>query len=96
MKKPPPFTERLQMPSNVLFRELEGECVLLNLDTESYFGLDDVGTRMWLALTQADSINAALAALQQEFEVEPDRLRRDLEELAVELLEQGLLERSGG
>lgn len=84
------------MPSNVLFRELEGECVILNLDTESYFGLDDVGTRMWLALTRNESISAALDALQEEFDVDPARLRGDLEELLVDLLDQGLLEMPGG
>lgn len=84
------------MPSNVLFRELEGECVILNLDTESYFGLDDVGTRMWLALTRNESIRAALDALQEEFDVDPARLRGDLEELLVDLLDQGLLEMPGG
>ena len=96
MTKSPPVTERLEVPSNVLFRELEGECVILNLDTESYFGLDDVGTRMWLALTQAESISAALDLLQEEFDAEPEQLRRDLEKLLIDLLDQGLLERSGG
>jgi len=95
MAKSPSATERVEMPSNVLFRELEGECVILNLDTESYFGLDDVGTRMWLALTRSDSIAAALEELEQEFDVEPEQLRRDLDNLLVELIEQGLLERSG-
>ena len=96
MKNTPPFTERVEVPSNVLFRELEGECVILNLDTESYFGLDEVGTRMWLALTRNESINAALDALQEEFDVDSARLRRDLEALLVDLLEQGLMERPGG
>jgi hypothetical protein len=95
MAKSPSATERVEVPSNVLFRELEGECVILNLDTESYFGLDDVGTRMWLALTRSDSIAAALEELEQEFDVEPEQLRRDLDNLLVELVEQGLLERSG-
>jgi hypothetical protein len=96
MTKTPPFTDCVEAPSNVLFRELEGECVILNLDTESYFGLDEVGTRMWLELTQSESIDTALSALQDEFDVDSERLHRDLEELLVELLDQGLLERSGG
>ena len=95
MAKSVSFAERVEVPSNVLFRELEGECVILNLDTESYFGLDHVGTRMWLTLTRTDSIDAALEELQQEFDVEPSRLREDLENLLSDLLEQGLLVKSG-
>jgi hypothetical protein len=94
MAKSPSATERVEVPSNVLFRELEGECVILNLDTESYFGLDDVGTRMWLALTRSESIAAALEELLQEFDVEPEQLQGDLDDLLLELVEQGLLERS--
>lgn len=96
MSNSPTSADRVEVPSNVLFRELQGECIILNLDTESYFGLDEVGTRMWLALTRSESIAAALDALEQEFDVEPAQLRRDFEELLAGLLEQGLLEKSGG
>jgi len=40
------FSDKITVPDTVLFRELDGESVLLNLKTESYLGLDDVGTRM--------------------------------------------------
>lgn len=80
------------MPENVLFRELESESVILNLDSESYFGLDDVGTRMWLVLTESDSIQAAYEALEDEYDVEPDLLRKDLIELIEKLIENGLVE----
>jgi len=32
---------------DVVFRELDGEAVILNLETGTYFGLDTVGTRIW-------------------------------------------------
>jgi hypothetical protein len=85
---------RLRVPSSVLMQELSGESVLLNLDTERYFGLDAVGTRMWTALTQASTLQDAYASLLDTFEVEPDRLARDLETLVDELVRNGLLETS--
>lgn len=91
-----PFSQRLAVPDNVMFRELEGESVILDLDSESYFGLDEVGTRMWLAVTAAASIQEAFDALAQEYEVEPDTLRHDLDELLATLLERGLLEVADG
>jgi hypothetical protein len=45
------FESRVNMPSDVLVSEQDSESVLLNLKTETYFGLDEVGTRMWGALT---------------------------------------------
>ena len=76
-------------------RELEGESVLLNLDSEIYFGLDEVGTRMWALLTTAPSVQAAYDALRTEFDVAPETLRSDLETLIGHLLEKGLLEPGG-
>ena len=72
-------------------RDLQGEAVILNLDSECYFGLDEVGTRMWAALTTAPDVGAAVEALLAEFEVEPDELRRDLAEFVDSLAQAGLV-----
>jgi len=77
---------------DVLVSSMDGESVLLNLQSETYFGLDEVGTRMWNALTGAESLQAAFDVLAAEYEVEPDQLRHDLEQLVNKLAEQGLLE----
>ncbi|HUP42057.1 MAG TPA: PqqD family protein [Thermoanaerobaculia bacterium] len=78
-------------PDHVVVRELEGEAILLNLETETYFGLDEVATRMWAALAASGSIERACELLEQEFAVEPDRLRSDVRQLVDELVESGLL-----
>lgn len=79
-------------PDHVVMRELEGEAILLNLETERYFGLDEVGTRMWTELVASPSVEGACEALEREFEVEPAVLRRDLEALVAQLVDSGLLE----
>jgi hypothetical protein len=89
------FTDSILAPENVMFRELEGEAVLLNLDSECYFGLDDVGTRMWRVLTKSNSIQDAFEILLTEYEVEPDLLREDLIDLLERLVEKGLLKVNG-
>jgi hypothetical protein len=85
------FANRVVVPKHVLVRHLDGESVLLNLETEKYFGLDATGTRMWELVTAAPTVNAAYAQLLEEFEVEPDLLRTHLTELLSRLLENGLL-----
>ncbi len=86
------FTKRVLMPSDVLTCELEGESVLLNLKSERYFGLDEVGSRMWKVLTTSESIQAAYQALLAEYAVDPEQLSRDLENFIEKLLGQGLIE----
>jgi len=86
------FDTKITVPKDVLIKEIRGESVLLNLDKESYFGLDKVGTRMWTALTESESIRAAYDLLLDRYEVEADVLRRDLLDLIQTLVGHGLLQ----
>jgi hypothetical protein len=86
------FADRASVPSQVLVRFLEGESVLLNLETERYFGLDCTGTRMWKAVTVAPDIKTAYEQLLSEYDVDAELLRSNLTDLLGQLLENGLLE----
>ncbi len=90
------FGMRAAVPADVLVQELQGESVLLNMQTGRYFGLDGVGTRMWTALTTAESLRAACDNLAEEYDVERERLERDLRALVEKLVEHGLVEVRGG
>lgn len=89
------FTDRVKMPEDVLISGLQSELVLLNLNSERYFGLDEIGTRFFALLNSSESVQQAYDALLKEFEVEPEVLRRDLLEFLNTLDEKGLLEVSG-
>lgn len=75
-----------------MFRELDGEAVILDLESECYFGLDEVGTRMWITITESSSIGEAFTTLAAEYDVDPERLRTDLDELVTTLRDRGLVE----
>ena len=85
------FDQRLRVPEHVAVRELDGELVLLNYDSEEYFGLDEVGTRILEVLREAPSLERGVEELLAEFEVAPDQLRADVERLVGSLLEGGLV-----
>ena len=84
------------VPEDVLIRELSRESVILNLDSEQYFGLDEVGTQMLHHLSQSDSIQAAYERLLAEYDVEPAVLRQDLEMLIEHLLVHHLVKLDRG
>ena len=92
MRKMVEATKRVVVPPHVLIRHLEGESVLLNLESERYFGLDATGTRMWQLVTTEPNVAAAFEKLLAEFEVEPESLRNHLTELLSGLVENGLLQ----
>ena len=86
------FGDRAAAPAHVLVRLLDQESVLLNLETEQYFGLDETGTRMWQLVTTSPNIDAAYQELLAEYDVQPEMLRENLTELLDRLVEHGLLQ----
>ncbi|MBI4322790.1 MAG: PqqD family protein [Candidatus Omnitrophica bacterium] len=83
---------QVRIPDGILFKDLAGETVLLNLNTGVYFGLDPVGTRIWQLLQDGQSLHQVLIRLREEFDADPARGEADLIRLITSLLEHGLLE----
>ena len=82
-------------PEGVLAREVDGEMVLLNLESEQYYGLDPVGATIVTRLTTVPEPEA-LAGLRSDYDVEPSVLEGDVQRLVTELVDAGLLERRHG
>jgi len=82
---------RVAISPEVMMQEVGGEAVLLDLKSESYFGLDEVGTRIWQLVEQDGHLKAVHAALLAEYEVDSARLEQDLKDLIARLAEAGLV-----
>lgn len=86
------FKSKISVPGQVLVRTFQDESVLLNLDSECYHGLDDMGTSMWKALIESENIQAAYETLLSEYEVDEVTLQKDLSAFIERLVERGLVE----
>jgi len=86
------FSDRVRVADDVLISNVQEESVILNLDNERYFGLDDVGTRFLSVLTTSDSIETAYERLRSEYDVDSEALRHDLIALVENLIEQGIVQ----
>ena len=89
----PPITlaHRLRRSDQVMFQDVGGEAVLLDLASETYFGLNKVGTRIWELLPQHDSLSEIHATLCEEFDAPPAQIEHDLLQLAAQLAQAGLV-----
>jgi hypothetical protein len=85
------LTDRIEVSSDVVAREVGNETMLLNLTTGTYFGLDAVGGRFWHLLDEGKSPLEARDALLEEYDVGAAQLEGDLEKLLAELAENGLV-----
>lgn len=75
-----------------LSSDLNGEAVILNLQTGVYHGLDAVGARIWHLLQETRTVDDILKTLLEEYEVEPDRCQQELLALLQKLADQKLIE----
>ena len=76
---------------DVVVRELDGEAVLLNLESGMYFGLDPVGTRVWQLIDQHHRLSAVVKSMCEEFDAPPETIERDVLRLVSELVEKGIV-----
>ena len=72
--------------------DLAGEAVILNLRSGEYFSLNDVGTRIWNLIQEPKTVGAVLESVLAEYDVEPDRIERDLLALFENMATNGLIE----
>jgi division protein CdvB (Snf7/Vps24/ESCRT-III family) len=81
----------ITLSPEVISQEVSGETVLLDLESENYFGLDEVGTRIWQLIKETGDLQAIYNTLLDEYEVEEQRLQTDLEALLSEIAGLGLI-----
>lgn len=85
------FNQKLSIPEHVLAQEVAGEVVLLNLETETYYSLNPVGSRYWHLLAESGDVEAAIQEFLQLYTVDEETLRRDVKTLIGELVKEELL-----
>jgi hypothetical protein len=95
MKTPLDLSSVVIPAPDVLVQELDGEAVFLNLDSERYFGLDDVGTRIWQLLVEHRRVGRICEEMHKEYEVDEAQLRADVFKLLDELIDAGIVSVDG-
>jgi hypothetical protein len=79
-----------------VFSELDNEVVILKLDNGTYYGLSDVGVSIWNLIQEPRTVEEITNNLLEEYEVEPEQCRRELEALLQDLAANHLIEISSG
>jgi hypothetical protein len=84
----------MRLSPDVVFRDLEGEAVILDLASGRYFGLNAVGTRIWTLLDQGTSIEQIVQTVAEEYDADAEQIARDVKALIENLSSRGLIVRS--
>ena len=71
--------------------DLNNESVILHATSGNYFGLDEVAQRIWQLVQEPVPVRTIHGTLLEEFDVEPERCKRDLLAFLSELETGGLI-----
>lgn len=69
---------KVKIVEDVLAQDLEREAVLLNLSTEHYYGLDEVGQYLWKMFSKHEDVQFVYETMLKEYDVTPGRLEKDM------------------
>ncbi len=72
--------------------DLGGEVAILDLERGTYYGLDEVGARIWEIVQEPAAVSEVQATVIEEYDVEPARAERDVLALLQRLVDEGLVE----
>jgi hypothetical protein len=72
--------------------DVAGEAVILHMRSGRYYGLAQVGARIWHLISEPKRVSEIRDAIVQEYDVAVDRCERDVVTLLEEMAEQGLVE----
>ena len=84
-------SRQFSISDQVLSQEVNGETVLLNLEGEAYFSLNEVGTRIWQLLADGKPLGEIHDILQTQFVVDAERCKSDVDEFVADLLNRNLV-----
>lgn len=73
-------------------RDLTGGAAIVNLTSGVYYGLDEVGTRIWTLIHEPVTVAEIRDAIVREYDVDAPTVDADLRAFLTRLAEQGLIE----
>ena len=72
--------------------EADGEVVALNIDKGTCYGLNKIGSRIWVLIAEPKRIGDVCATLTTEYDVDPATCERQVLDLLEELRGEGMVE----
>ena len=81
---------KIEMNSSVIYQDLGGELVLLNTENGAYYGLNELGAKIWVLLKDDRSLKQICESLFSQYDVPREHLIMDVERFVNVLINDGL------
>ena len=85
-----------KLSPDVVFRDLDGEAVILDLVSGTYFGLNEVGTRIWRLVDEGRDLSQIADVMASEYQADRETIARDVARLLDDLRARRLIVAAAG
>jgi hypothetical protein len=82
---------KITISQDVVWRDMGGEIVILDLATQHYFGLTGAGNDIWHLIVEHGISEKIVERLIEKFEVEASVAQVDFDRIVHELAEKGMI-----
>lgn len=81
----------LSRVAEIVAAEMDGETVMINIDTGKYYGIDPIGSKIWGYLAAPKTLAELVDALVAEYDVDRDHCKADVTEFLTYMSGEGLV-----
>lgn len=85
-----PMHTKITRHPDMLSAEIGGEAVMMSIENGAYFGLNPVATRIWDLIDQPRTVSELIAAINDEYDVEPGQCEADVQGFVADMIKRGL------
>jgi len=78
-------------PNKVIWRNIDGEIIILNLDSGHYYTLNKTGSIIWNAFVEKKTPQEVVAKLTDRFKISPKIAKEDVSNLIAMLQKEDLI-----
>lgn len=82
---------RLTRNPGLVTAEMDGDIVMMNVESGTYYGLTGVGPEIWAALENPRSADDLIDHLLPRYEVSAEMLRQDINAFLTDMQKNGLV-----
>ena len=82
---------KIQRGEDYVFNEVDGELVMMNIETGSYATLNETGKSIWVLLEEPNSVENIMKELANEFDATSEQIQKDILPFLKKLFDQKII-----
>lgn len=87
----PQHQRTYQRRDGLLTSIVDGSVLMMSVELANYFNLNPVGSRIWMLLEEAVTLDALVECLTSEYDAPPETIRTEVHAFLERLGREGLL-----